>query len=263
MTTSPAPGRWLRNFRPAPGAPVRLVCLPHAGGSAGFFYPVAQELAPRVEVLAVQYPGRQDRLEEPCVPDIEVLAERIADELAPWTDRPYALFGHSMGAIVAFETARRLQQAGRAPAELFVSGRRAPALGRHGDRQPVTDAEVLAEVRELNGTSDVLLDDEATLKVILPALRSDYRAVRDYRHRPGPALECPVTAFTGDRDPKVQIGQVRAWRQHTRAAFEVNVLPGGHFFLIDRAAEVWGRVADRLAAVSGARLPARHVAGRG
>ncbi|MFF5315468.1 thioesterase II family protein [Streptomyces massasporeus] len=263
MTTSPAPGPWLRNFRPAPGAPVRLVCLPHAGGSAGFFYPVARELAPRVEVLAVQYPGRQDRLREPAVPDIGTLAERIAGELGPWTDRPYALFGHSMGAIVAFETARRLQEAGRAPVGLFVSGRRAPALDHAGDRQPVTDAEVLAEVRELNGTGDVLLDDEATLKLILPALRSDYQAVRDYRYRTGPALACPVTAFTGDRDPKAELGQVRAWRQHTRSAFEVNVLPGGHFFLVDRAAEVWGLVKDRLTALSGAPVPAPPGAGRG
>ncbi|PWI07868.1 thioesterase [Streptomyces sp. NWU339] len=247
MTTSPAPGPWLRNFSPAPGAPVRLVCLPHAGGSASFFFPAAQALAPRVEVLAVQYPGRQDRLREPAIGDIEVLAERIVDALGPWTDRPYALFGHSMGSIVGFETARRLQDAGRGPVELFVSGRRAPALDLDGDRQPVTDAEVIAEVRSLDGTGDALLDDEGTLRLILPALRSDYQAVRNYRYRSGPALECPITAFTGDRDPKAEVGQVRAWHQHTRSAFEVNVLPGGHFFLVDRAAEVWGRIEDRLA----------------
>ncbi|MFC7844304.1 thioesterase II family protein [Streptomyces sp. NPDC057382] len=262
MTTSPTPGPWLRTFRPAPGAPVRLVCLPHAGGSAGFFYPVARELAPRVEVLAVQYPGRQDRLREPAVPDIATLADRIADELGPWTDRPYALFGHSMGAIVAFETARRLQEAGLAPAVLFVSGRRAPALDHTHDRQPVTDAEVLKEVRELNGTGNVLLDDEATRQLILPALRSDYQAVRDYRYRTGPALACPITAFTGDRDPKAELGQVRAWRQHTRSAFEVRVLPGGHFFLVDRAGEVWGHVEERLTALSDAPVPAPRAAGQ-
>lgn len=250
MTGTPGDSPWFRNFRPAPDAPARLVCLPHAGGSASFFFPVAQALSPRLEVLAVQYPGRQDRLREPALSGIEALAERIVEELGPWTDRPYALFGHSMGSIVAFEAARRLQDAGRGPVELFVSGRRAPALDHDGDRQPRTDSEVLAEIRSLNGTGAGLLDDEETLRMILPALRADYGAVRNYRYHPGPALECPITAFTGDRDPKAEVAGVQAWHRHTRSAFELNVLPGGHFFLVERAAEVLGRIEDRLAEVT-------------
>lgn len=247
MTGTPGDSPWFRNFCPAPEAPVRLVCLPHAGGSAGFYLPVARALSPRVEVLAVQYPGRQDRRQEPAFTDLEVLAERIAEALGPWTDRPYALFGHSMGAIIGFEAARRLQAAGRGPVELFVSGRRAPLLDRGGDRQPVADDEVIADVRSLNGTGGELLDDEEMLRMILPALRADYGAVRDYRYRPGPALECPVTAFTGDRDPKAHVAEVRAWQQHTRSGFELNVLPGGHFFLVDGQAEVLVTIEERLA----------------
>ncbi|MFF0885079.1 thioesterase II family protein [Streptomyces sp. NPDC003456] len=246
MTGIPGDSPWFRNYRPAPDAPVRLVCLPHAGGSASFYFPVARALSPRVEVLAVQYPGRQDRRTEPAVADLHTLADRIAGALGPCTDRPYALFGHSMGAVLGFEVARRLEAAGNGPAELFVSGRRAPGVDRTDEWHPESDEEVVAEIRKLNGTGDALLDDAETLQMILPALRSDYRAVRGYRYRPGPALDCPVTAFTGDRDPRAGVDEVAAWANHTRSGFALRVLPGGHFFLVDQQAEVLGTVEDRL-----------------
>ncbi|MFG3510722.1 thioesterase II family protein [Streptomyces sp. NPDC047821] len=247
MTGIPGDSPWFRNYRPAPDAPVRLVCLPHAGGSASFYFPVARELSPRVEVLAVQYPGRQDRRTEPAVTDLEALADRIAAALGPWTDRPYALFGHSMGAVLGFEVARRMEAAGDGPTELFVSGRRAPGVDRADEWHPETDEEVVAEIRKLDGTGDALLDDEETLRMILPALRADYRAVRGYRYRPGPPLDCPVTALTGDRDPRALVEEVRAWEHHTRSGFGLRVLPGGHFYLVDQQAEVLRTVEDRLA----------------
>ncbi|MFH9015437.1 thioesterase II family protein [Streptomyces sp. NPDC017943] len=246
MTAHHGDSPWLRNFFPAPQAPVRLVCLAHAGGSASFYFPVARALSPRIEVLAVQYPGRQDRRGESPLGDLDVLSERIAHALEPWTDKPYALFGHSMGAIVGFETARRLRTAGRGPSRLFVSGRRAPSLDTAGEYQPVTDEEVLTEIARLDGTGPQLLEDEETLRMILPALRADYGAVRRYRYRPGPALACPITAFTGDRDPKATPEQVRAWRAHTTSSFELNVLPGGHFFLVGEQHRVLSTIRRQL-----------------
>ncbi|WP_256106166.1 thioesterase II family protein [Streptomyces sp. ODS05-4] len=248
MTGHPGASAWFRTFQPAPEAPVRLVCLPHAGGSASFYLPVARALAPRVEALAVQYPGRQDRRDEPPVADLERLAERIADELRPLTDddRPYALFGHSMGAILGYEVARRLQSEGRGPLRLFVSGRRAPLLDRGDEWQPGTDEEVVNEIRALDGTHGDLLDDPEMREMILPALRADYAAVRRYRHRPGPPLDCPVTAFTGDADPKARVTEVAAWSRLTAGGFELSVLPGGHFFLVDRQEQVLRTVRDRL-----------------
>ncbi|MGN9796072.1 thioesterase II family protein [Streptomyces sp. OZ13] len=250
MTALTGDTPWFRNYRPAPDAPLRLVCLPHAGGAATFYHPVAQALSPRIEVLAVQYPGRQDRREEPAVTDIAVLADTIAEALAPRTDRPYALFGHSMGATVAFEAARRLEAAGHGPAALFVSGRRAPCLDREGDLQPRTDEEVVAEIRALNGTGAELLDDAEVLDMILPALRADYAAVRRYRYSDGPALRCPVTAFTGDSDPKASAADVGAWAGHTGSAFELRVLPGGHFFLVDQQHAVLRTVEHHLTAAA-------------
>src|SRR5687767_15700848 len=99
-------GLWIRQYHPAPGSPIRLVCLPHAGGSASFYFPVSRSLSPEVDVLAVQYPGRQDRRHEPMVADIPALSRLVADELAGWLDKPLALFGHSMGASLAFEVAQ-------------------------------------------------------------------------------------------------------------------------------------------------------------
>src|SRR4051794_9909349 len=135
---------WLRRFHPAPQAAARLVCLPHAGGSASYYHPLSAALSPAVEAVAVQYPGRQDRRSEPLVDDLLVLADRLADALAD-EPGPLALFGHSMGAVLAFEVARRLEREGREIAALFVSGRRAPTAHRDEWLHRVGDAELLDE----------------------------------------------------------------------------------------------------------------------
>ncbi|MET8844617.1 thioesterase domain-containing protein, partial [Streptomyces rubiginosohelvolus] len=166
--------------------------------------------------------------------------------LGPWSYTPYPYSAPPLGPYSFSAAARRLESAGHGPAQLFVSGRRAPSLDPHGDWQPSTDEEVVAEIRRLNGTGDALLEDQEMLRMILPALRADYGAVRSYRYRPGPALDCPVTAFTGDRDPKAEVGQVRAWHTHTTSGFELSVLPGGHFFLVDQQEMVLRTVEEQL-----------------
>ncbi|UZI31663.1 alpha/beta fold hydrolase [Streptomyces sp. CA-278952] len=232
MSTLPGESPWLRNFRPAPDAPVRLVCLPHAGGSATFYVPVAQALSPGADVLAVQYPGRQDRRREPLIPDVGLLADRIAEALAPYNDRPLALFGHSMGALIGFEVARRLEAAGTVPAHLFVSGRMAPPVSTADRWHLAADKDLVNEVKSLGGTDTSFLDDPELLGMVLPAIRSDYQAVETYAHEPGPALNCQVTAFTGDNDPKADVDRVLLWGQHTTKSFTARVFPGGHFYLI-------------------------------
>lgn len=241
--------RWLRRFHPAADTPGTLVCFPHAGGSASFYYPVSQALSGAFDVIAVQYPGRQDRLSEPSLGTIDELADRIAPLLRPPAVRLLTLFGHSMGATLAFEVARRLESAGAAPAALFVSGRRAPSRHRDERVHLRDDVGMLAEVRSLSGTESTLLNDDEVVQMILPAIRADYRAAETYRYRPGPPLSCPITAFVGDADPKVTMDEALAWRQHTTAAFTHRVFPGGHFYLIPHAAEV----IRELAAASTAR----------
>ncbi|GAA1406570.1 alpha/beta fold hydrolase [Kitasatospora putterlickiae] len=238
-------GLWCRRFEPAPAGAHRLVCFPHAGGSAAFFRPLAAAMSPRAEVVAVQYPGRQDRRLEPVVDDIPRLADGITAALAPWTDAPLTLFGHSMGALVAFEVALRLERAGHPPARLLVSGRSAPT-GPAGVPIDPTDDELVADIKRLDGTEAWMLEDPELLEMILPAVRADYRAVARYRGGPDAVLSSPISALLGDSDPRAAVDDVRRWAAHTTGGFDLTVFPGGHFYLVDRAAEVIDLLRTRL-----------------
>jgi surfactin synthase thioesterase subunit len=226
---------WLRRYHRAPQSKVRLVCLPHAGGAASFYHPFSAALSPRVEVLAVQYPGRHDRLDEEPIPEIGRLAEAIYEVLLPETDRPLALFGHSMGAVLAYETARRLEQrASVVPVVLFASGRRAPSLQSEETVHLRDDEGLLAELVSLGGSDARILGNREIMQMVLPAIRGDYTAIETYCHAPGPRLATPVVALTGESDPKATVEEVRAWQDHTEADFAVHTFPGGHFFLNDQ-----------------------------
>ncbi|MDH6113684.1 pyochelin biosynthetic protein PchC [Kitasatospora sp. MAP12-15] len=246
MTEPTSPDLWIRRFHPAPGAEVRLVCLPHAGGSASFYVPASRALSPAVDVLAVQYPGRQDRHAEAPLDDLDTLAGRICAALLPWTDLPLALFGHSMGAVLAFEVARRLETHGVRLRQLLVSGRRPPCLPERGRTHLLPDDRLLADLRSMDGTAAQLLDDEELMRLLLPVLRADYRAVETHRYRAGAPLSCPITVLTGDRDPKVSVEEACRWSEHTSADFELQVLPGGHFYLTEQLPAVLATITERL-----------------
>ncbi|MBQ0896540.1 thioesterase [Micromonospora sp. U56] len=231
-------GAWIRRFHPAPDAPTRLVCFAHAGGSASYFYPVSQALSPGLDVLAVQYPGRQDRRAEPAFEDVPRLVDALVDEVAVWADRPLALFGHSLGATVAFEVARRLQARGTEVSALFASGRRAPSRHRPAWVHEGDDEALISEMLKLEGTDAQMLTDPELVRMILPALRADYKAAETYRYQPGPPLTCPVYALTGDADPQVDVPDAESWREHTTGPFALHVFSGGHFYLNQHAPQV-------------------------
>ncbi|MFJ6619339.1 thioesterase II family protein [Kitasatospora sp. NPDC091335] len=238
---------WVRRYHPAPDAGHRLLCLPYAGGSASYFFPVSRALSPQVDVLAVQYPGRQDRRHEPCVESVQELADLLVDVVKPWTDRPLSLFGHSMGASVAFELALRLEDLGIVPHALFASGRRAPCAPRDEWIHRRDDQSLLAEIKRLDGTDSNLLDDEEMVRMVLPVIRSDYKAAETYRPAPdAPKLTVPVLALVGDDDPKVTVDEARRWREHTSGPFEIEVFRGGHFYLNAHANTVVDRIRTRL-----------------
>jgi pyochelin biosynthetic protein PchC len=238
---------WLRRYQAAPHASTRLVCLPHAGGSASFFYSVAKALAPSIDVLAVQYPGRQDRRLETPVSSITGLAEQVAVALRGWLDRPLAFFGHSMGAVVAFEVIRLLEaQEGVSMVGLFASGRRAPSRLRAEQVHLRDDDGIVAELRLLSGTDASLLGDSDVLRMILPAIRSDYTAVETYRCAPEPKLRCPVTVLVGDADVTTTLDEARAWSEHTTGPFDMRVFPGDHFYLTQHQDEILDLLRMRL-----------------
>ncbi|MFI6785043.1 thioesterase II family protein [Micromonospora sp. NPDC050276] len=240
-------GPWFRRFQPTVAPAHRLVCFPHAGGAASFFVPTAQALACVADVLAVQYPGRHERLAEPCLTDVGALADAVHAAMIGWPETPLTLFGHSMGAVVAYEVARRLHRAQPGAAlHLVVSGRRAPHLLRDDPRLD-DDEGLLSHVRALGGTADDLLDDADMRELILPALRADYQAVSAYEWvADGHPQPCSITALTGDQDPYARSFDVAAWRQHSRDPFTLEVLPGGHFYLVDQTAAVYRILRDRL-----------------
>ena len=244
-------GRWLPGPDPGPDAEVRLFCLPYAGGGAGAFRGWARLAPPHVAVCPVELPGRGTRLAEPAHRRLSLLVRALAAGLAPALDRPYALFGHSLGALLACELTRVFAADGRPPVHLFVSGAAAPAVPRTRPAvHAAPDEDVLAELRSLNGTPPELLADEELMGLMLPTLRADFAVLETYEHRPGPPLPVPITAFGGSADPAVPPAALTGWRRESAVGARVHVLPGDHFFLHDAAAEV-------AAAVAGALGPAR------
>jgi surfactin synthase thioesterase subunit len=229
--------RWCRRYRPSPSAIARLVCLPHAGGSASFFLPMAAALSPAVDVIAIQYPGRQDRRAEQPLTDVDALADCVHDVLLRQPPLPVTFFGHSLGAIVAFETIRRLEADGHRPVQLFASGRRAPSCYRE-ERVLREDDAIIAEIRSLDGTAADFFDDSELMRATMPALRADYQAAQAYRCVPGVTVGCPVTVLTGDCDPRTTIVEASAWAGHTTSTCTVHIFRGGHFFITAHVGEI-------------------------
>jgi pyochelin biosynthetic protein PchC len=237
---------WLRTFAAARPDAARLVCFPHAGGSATAFRPLALLLAPHVEVLTVQYPGRHDRRGEPLMSNLRTAARSIAAELAGLPrSGPVMFFGHSMGAIVAFETAH----AGTRPGVLIASGARAPSAVEVDSAVLGSDGALVDEVVRLGATSADVFADAGLRAMVLPPIRADYSALRAYTADPAAVLDVPVHAWVGDTDPRVSAAQARAWAAYTSASFDLRVFRGDHFYLLPRLREVAQAVGAQLAAL--------------
>jgi surfactin synthase thioesterase subunit len=261
---SPAEDRdlWIRRYHPSPGGDIDLYCFPHAGGAATTYRPLSVTLSPDIEVRAIQYPGRQDRRSEACAPEIGALADALFDVIGAAVkaepDRRFAFFAHSMGAVVAFEVARRLQDASAPmPVRFFASGRRAPSRRREENVHLRGDREFIAEMRRLGGTDQRLIDDDELLMLMLPTVRSDYRAIETYVYAPGPPLNCPISVLIGDSDPRVTADEARAWADHTTGEIGFHTFSGGHFYLDPQRDQVARVIREVLALGAGRGTTAR------
>ncbi|MGL6096631.1 MAG: thioesterase II family protein, partial [Fimbriiglobus sp.] len=205
-----------------------------------------------VEVRPVLLPGREVRLAEPLPARFDDLIDQMADALAPAADRPYAVFGVSLGAILGFEIARAVRaRTGRPPAHLFAAARPAPQYGSPGPRMAgLTDAEFVAELtRRWNGIPAAVLNDPGLLEYFLPILRADVGLLEGYVYRPGPPLPCGITALGGITDDSVPRESLLPWRDLGLGDFAVRMLPGDHFFVQSARAEVLAVVRAALAGV--------------
>lgn len=222
---------WFSGAGMKPDAQVNLICFGSAGSGGSQFLPWNRLAPPGLRVLGVQLPGREFRHREPLCMELEPLVRSLADAVAQ-TAAPFALFGHSFGALLAFETARRLRAQGRRqPLHLFVAGRAAPQLPLAYPRvDDLPEAEFIEIVRRFGGTDPQILGDSEPLKAFLPAIRADLRINADYRYRPAPPLELPVTALRGSHDPVCSRAELSPWRETTRAQASTLEWDGAHFF---------------------------------
>ncbi len=213
-------------------AVLTLFCLPYAGASAMSYARWRRNVPAWLDIRPVELPGRGARAGEPLATDLVDLAAQLARELRGETYRPYALFGHSMGSLLAFELACALRAHNLpAPRALLVSGGSAPA---HRDylrfRQPLNDAQLLAELASLQGTPPEALQDPELMRLALPVLRADFLLCGRYRYQPTAPLQCPVHVLAGTED-RASEAQLLAWREHAGAAFSLELFAGGHFFI--------------------------------
>ncbi|HEX8212555.1 MAG TPA: alpha/beta fold hydrolase [Longimicrobium sp.] len=248
------PSRWVRIPGGAnPAARLRLFCFPYAGGGASVFFPWPRALPPEVEVCAVQLPGREERLHEPPITRWDELVDQLAGALVPWMDRPFAFFGHSLGASVAFELAQRLRRdRRRGPVHLFASGRAAPHLPP--SMAPVhhlPHEEFVHELRRLAGTPDEVLEKADLMEILIPLLRADFQLAETYTFQGDEPLAIPISAYGGVEDERVRPADVEGWRQHATGAFRRVMFPAGHFFVNEHRPFVLAELGRELRATLG------------
>lgn len=220
---------------PADGA--RLVVFPHAGAGPSAFREWICELTPGVELVCAEYPGRERRREEPPIESLEELLPPLLAGLRSLEAKPTALYGHSMGALVAFEVARALAvEALAKPELLIVSGACAPHLGARELLSHLPTKEFLRALLRLNGIPPQVRAEPALIHLALPVLRADFRLLERYEYRVATTLTCPLLAIGSDRDPRVDRARLEAWRHHAGAAFSQHILPGDHFFIVSARA---------------------------
>lgn len=223
---------WLAVPRPKADAALRLLCIPHAGGGASFFHPLAAMLPPSCELAIAQLPGREARLAEPPFTRLAPLVSALVDAATPALRPPYAIFGHSMGALIGFEMAREMRRRGLPlPRRLIVSGRRAPTLPPSGPPlHALPDDAFIAElVRRYDAIPQAILQEPELVALFLPVLKADFAVFETHRHQPEPPLACALSTYGGTEDP--QTAEMAGWEALAEGPVRRRRFPGGHFYL--------------------------------
>lgn len=233
MEPLPLSKPWIAYHQAASQATLRLFCFPYAGGCASIFRPWIGQLPSEVEVCPIQLPGRENRWKEAPLSNLSELIQEMLQFLPPHLDKPFAFFGHSMGALISFELARALRQLRYpVPLHLFVSAFRAPQLPRV--RPPIhqlAQPSFIDALRQFNGTPEEILQNEEVLDLMLPLLRADFALCETYAYQPSSRLNCSISVFGGLDDVHISRSDLLAWQDQTARAFTLRMFPGDHFFL--------------------------------
>jgi medium-chain acyl-[acyl-carrier-protein] hydrolase len=233
VTAASALDSWIAFRKPNPQARLRLFCFPYAGTGAALFRTWPDGLPAYIEVCPIQFPGRGTRLTDAPFTQLSLLVQALAQVLRPLLRKPFAFFGHSLGALVGFELARELRRRfGVQPVRLFVSAAHAPQIPpRHRPIHALPDVEFLEELRRLNGTPGELLEHAELMQIMLPILRADFAVYETYAYSPEPPLTCCISGLGGLQDHRVSRDDLDGWREQTSVSFSLRTFPGGHFFL--------------------------------
>lgn len=228
-----SPNSWITSPKFNPQARLRLFCFPYSGAPASIFFSWASVLPSGIEVCPVQYPGHGTRVGEPLLTDLSVMVQQAHQAIQPYLDKPFAFFGHSMGALVSFELARYLAVLGNpGPVYLFVSGHNAPQLDDQAEIiHDLPDSEFIGRLREFNGTPEDVLQNEELRELLLPILRADFKISELYAYQPDRTLDCPICACGGLKDPYTTRAGLDAWQEQTSRPCSVRMFPGDHFYL--------------------------------
>lgn len=244
-----APSPWFAYAHATAEPTLRLFCLPHAGASAALYAPWGRAVPDAIAVMPVQLPGREGRRAEPALRRMAPLVAALADALEPWLDRPYALLGNSLGAVVAFELARELRRRGLPPPRrLIAAARRAP--DRPGRRDvplhTLPDEALIEALRPFGGIPAPLLREPELRAYLIGLVRADYELLETYVFQPEPPLACGVLALGGREDATLFAGDLEAWAAHTQGPFLQREFDGGHLFLQTARAAVLAALPDLL-----------------
>ncbi len=224
---------WIK-FPPSnPQTKYRLFCFPYAGGGTKIFRQWPDQLSKTVEVCSIRLPGREQRIREKLITKLDFLLETMTPYLLPYLDKPFAFFGHSMGALISFELARYLvKNEGLCPWHLFISGYGYPkAKHRNSPIYNLPEALFIEEISRLKGTPQAVLEEEELMKLLVPIFRADFSILETYIYQDFPPLTCPITVFGGLEDERTNEEELQAWCQETKKSFSLNMFPGDHFFI--------------------------------
>lgn len=225
---------WISNPKPNPTARLRLFCFPYAGGGASIFSQWVKLLPPEIELCSVQLPGRENRWREQPYREFSTLVKVLAEVVQPYLDKPFAFFGHSLGALLAYETARQLRRYyAPEPEYLFVSGRRSPQLSSpEASLHQLPNQAFIQQVQQrYNGIPALILQDRELMELFLPILRADFELLGSYRYEKDAPLKCALTAFGGWDDRQATQLDLAAWRSQTCNSFNLKMFPGDHFYM--------------------------------